>query len=101
MTGSGKPVGPEFFSSDFSTARQRFRHALGHAGGTLHSLPIDAKGPQGEELTIDIGWFGPERPRRALLHSSGLHGVEAFAGSAIQIRLLGDLPPLPSDTALV
>src|SRR6185503_8493082 len=37
----------------------------------------------------------------ALVHSSGLHGVEGFAGSAIQLQLLDNLPALAPDTALV
>jgi hypothetical protein len=58
-------------------------------------LPINAK------LSIDLAWFGAENPRRVLIHSSGLHGVEGFAGSAIQLQLLDNMPALPEDTALV
>lgn len=36
-----------------------------------------------------------------VLHSAGLHGVEGFAGSAIQTALLERPPPLPPHTALV
>jgi hypothetical protein len=35
-----------------------------------------------------------------LLHSSGIHGVEGFAGSAIQRRVLEALPRIPEDGAL-
>jgi hypothetical protein len=53
-------------------------------------------------LTIDIGWFGAEQPGRAFVHSSGLHGVEGFAGSAIQLQWLADgVPSLRADTAVV
>jgi hypothetical protein len=91
----------DYFSPDYFTARTRFHQAVERGGGRLHSIPIDAKGPGGENLTIDIGWFGSEHPRKLLLHSSGLHGVEAFAGSAIQLQLLDGLPKLPDDTALL
>lgn len=91
----------EYFSPDYFTARTRFRQAVEEAGGRLHAIPIDAKGPGSEQLTIDIGWFGSEQPNKVLLHSSGLHGVEAFAGSAIQLQLLDSLPKVPDDTALV
>jgi hypothetical protein len=91
----------QHFSPDYFTARTRFREAVEKAEGRLHSIPIDAKGPGNEDLTIDIGWFGSEQPRRVLLHSSGVHGVEAFAGSAIQLDLLDSLPKIPDDTALV
>jgi len=72
-----------------------------HAGGHLKGLPVDREGPGGEGLTIDIAWFGAEQPRRILRHVSGTHGVEAFAGSAIQMQLLEDgMPPIPEDGAI-
>jgi hypothetical protein len=36
-----------------------------------------------------------------LLHITGVHGVEAFAGSATQLALLAAPPPLPADGALI
>lgn len=89
------------FSPDYFTARDRFRAAARQAGGRLDSLPIDAKGPEGQELSVDIAWFGAKQPRRALVHSSGLHGVEGFAGSAIQIQLLNQLAAPVADTAVI
>jgi hypothetical protein len=91
----------KFFSPDYFTARDRFREAAARAGARVEVLPLDAKGPRGESLGIDIGWFGAANPRGVLLHSSGLHGVEGFAGSAIQLQLLNDFPGLPDDTALI
>ena len=91
-----------YFSPDYFTARSRFREGSKAAGGRLTSMQLDAKGPAGEDLTIDIAWCGAEQPREVLLHSSGLHGVEAFAGSAIQLQLLDQGPPvMPKDAALV
>jgi hypothetical protein len=90
-----------YFSPDYSSARTRFRDLAGKCGARLDVLSLSPKGPQGEDLTIDIAWLGSASPRRLLLHSSGLHGVEGFAGSAIQLQLL-DHPPLPPpDTAIV
>ncbi|HLH31955.1 MAG TPA: DUF2817 domain-containing protein, partial [Terriglobia bacterium] len=89
-----------FFSPDYFTARNRFRKLAEKAGGTLETIRISAKGPNGEDLTIDIVWFGASEPRRVVVHSSGLHGVEGFAGSAIQLQLLSDVPVLPADTAV-
>ncbi|PYS30326.1 MAG: DUF2817 domain-containing protein [Acidobacteria bacterium] len=90
-----------YFSPDYSTARSRFRQMVEAAGGRLDVLPLEARGPAGENLGIDIGSFGAENPRRVLLHSSGLHGVEGFAGSAIQLQFLDSLPPVPAETAFV
>jgi len=36
-----------------------------------------------------------------VFHSSGIHGVEGFAGSAIQLQFLSQHPELPDDTAVV
>ena len=89
------------FSPDYFTARQRFRKAVMKAGGALETIPLDAKGPNGEDLGIDIAWFGARNPRRALVHSSGLHGVEGFAGSAIQLQFLENAPALAPDAGLM
>ncbi|MEE2750218.1 MAG: DUF2817 domain-containing protein [Myxococcota bacterium] len=91
----------DYFSENYSTARSRFRDAAAAAGATLHSLPLDAQGPDSEELTIDIALLGSENPERVLLHSCGLHGVEGFAGSAIQLSLLENPPEIPESSALV
>lgn len=99
-TGMGKQS-IEYFSPDYFTARTRFRKVVEKAGGRLYAIPLAAKGPGNEDLTIDVGWIGSDHPKRVLLHSSGLHGVEGFAGSAIQLELLDSLPTLPDDTALV
>jgi hypothetical protein len=90
-----------YFSPDYFAARNRFRQGAAKAGGRLEALPLKAKGPRGEELTIDIAWFGSPTPRRALVHSSGIHGVEGFAGSAIQLQLLGQFKPTSTDAALI
>ncbi|HKZ04582.1 MAG TPA: DUF2817 domain-containing protein [Methylomirabilota bacterium] len=91
----------DYFSPDYRTARDRFREAVDAAGGRLETIAIDARGPAGESLTIDIGWFGAERPRRVVLHSSGIHGVEGFAGSAVQLQFLAAMPPLDAGHAVV
>lgn len=79
----------------------RFRAAALRAGAALDSLPLDACGPHDEALTIDIAWLGARRPRRVVLHVSGVHGIEAFAGAATQLALLTAPPPLPADGALI
>jgi len=90
------------FSPDFSTARKRFRERVQMGGGQLDILQLAPKGPSGEDLSIDIAWLGSKKPRRVFVHSSGLHGVEAFAGSAIQLQWLEEgIPPLPQDSAIL
>src|SRR5207247_4944743 len=89
-----------FFSTDYFTARNRFRELVGTVGGRLETISIDAKGSKGEDLSIDIAWFGVATPRRVLLLSSGLPAVVGFAGPAFQLPLLTTLPPLSKDSAL-
>ena len=102
-TGNGQDtMRARYFSPNYTTARTQFRTAAEKAGGRLAALQLDAKGPKGEDLTIDIAWFGAEKPKRVLVHSSGLHGVEAFAGSAIQLQWLDEgISSIPEDSALV
>lgn len=92
----------DFFSPDYHSARARFRSGVLANSGQIESILLDAKSPHGEDLTIDIGCFGSPEPRRVFIHSSGLHGVEGFAGSAIQAAWLEDgMPNLPPDGAII
>src|SRR5882724_1476619 len=49
-----------YFSPDYSTARSRFRQMVEAAGGRLDVLPLEARGPAGENLGMDTGSFGAE-----------------------------------------
>jgi hypothetical protein len=90
----------EFYSADYRQATLRFREAAAAAGAISESLPLEAQGPDGTPLAIDVAWFGAEQPRRVLLHTAGLHGIEGFAGSAIQLAVLTRLPHPPAKTAI-
>ncbi len=91
----------EYFSQDYYQARTRFREAVARRGGRVESLPIRATGPHGDALTIDVAWFGAAHPTRVMVHSCGLHGIEGFAGSAIQLYWLAHgLPEIPADGAV-
>lgn len=76
------------FSTDYVTARKRFREAAARLGWTLQSYPVGSSGPRGEDLTIDAAISPPPQAERALVVSSGLHGVEGFLGAAVQLALL-------------
>lgn len=93
-----------FFSADYARARQRFRAEAGRLGMSLASHPIAARGPQGEALSIDVATVGAPRSRRVLVVSSGLHGVEGFFGSAVQLAWLAQfasVADLPKTVRLV
>ncbi len=92
----------EYFSDSYAQAAERFRSVAVATGARLDQLPLRTLSPDGERLAVDIAWLGNRQPRRVLLHSSGLHGVEGFAGSAIQLRLLREKTlALPQDGALI
>lgn len=76
------------FSSDYDDARRRFREAASYLGWHLEAHPIDAVGPSGEQLTIDVGCSPDGDPEQVLLVSSGVHGIEGFFGSAVQVAAL-------------
>jgi hypothetical protein len=78
------------FSPDYGAARARFRAAAHAMKANLEVLSIGQKGPDGDDLTIDMACVGSRDPKRAVVVSSGLHGVEGFFGSACQAALLED-----------
>ncbi len=79
------------FSPDYTAAQARFRSASLALGWHIEQHPIGATGPDGTALTIDVARFGDDKPKRAVVVSSGLHGVEGFFGSAVQCALLEDV----------
>ena len=97
FSGSTWP-GECFFSSSYNEARSKFRQAVQNAGGELHTYPLDVSKAHStyttdkvEDLSIDVGVIKlavEGKSKGALLHLSGVHGVEGFAGSSIQLALL-------------
>jgi predicted deacylase len=87
----------------YDECRARFRWSAGAAGIETAAHGIDAPGPEGQHLTIDVAALGAVRPARALVLLSGVHGVEGFVGSALQCDLLGRLDPrsLPADVQVL
>eukprot|EP01059_Diplonema_ambulator_P031546 TRINITY_DN5828_c0_g1_i1.p1 TRINITY_DN5828_c0_g1~~TRINITY_DN5828_c0_g1_i1.p1 ORF type:complete len:403 (+),score=89.13 TRINITY_DN5828_c0_g1_i1:57-1265(+) len=86
----GEKVGDPAFSESYWEAREKFRRGVaGVAGMELHTLPLW----EGSEYTIDVGlyWAGPKpwEGGEVVIHLSGVHGVEGYAGSAIQVKQLG------------
>jgi hypothetical protein len=81
---------PRTFPADYFAAREQFRDGVEALGWTWASMAIDARGPRGEELTIDAARHVPPGCRSVLVISSGLHGVEGFLGSAVQAALLDE-----------
>ncbi|MFL6622026.1 MAG: DUF2817 domain-containing protein [Sulfurifustis sp.] len=76
------------FAADYAGARSRFLRLAQRAGARIESFPLAARGPAGEVLHVDSAYLGADQPRRLLVVSSGTHGVEGFAGSAMQSHWL-------------
>lgn len=96
-------MGP-YFHLTYDECRMRFRALARRADARLDRYPIAARGPEGQTLTIDMAQLGSERPARTLVLQSGTHGVEGFAGSAIQQQFLAEDAAelrLPDDGAVI
>jgi len=78
-----------FFSASYLEARDRFKEAAARAGAAQRALTV-ARSSDGAPLTCDVATVG-EGPR-VLVVSSGIHGVEGFVGSAVQMDLLSRPP---------
>jgi hypothetical protein len=91
------------FSADFATARAKFLAACTLRGLAPQTYVHPLAGAHGETLTTDVVRIGPDDAARLLVLTSGVHGVELFAGAGCQVDWLlthaGDA--LPRDTAVV
>ncbi|MGH6681171.1 MAG: M14 family metallopeptidase [Bradyrhizobium sp.] len=94
-------VAIESFSADYGEARTKFVAAATAQGGALQRIAHPARGPDGGDLSMDVAWFGDRSANKVLVTFSGVHGVEGFFGSGVQIEWLrrGENRRLPKDTA--
>lgn len=99
-----QPRPERHFPADYRRAREAFLRAAEARGARLDAHVLAVRGPAGEELAVDAAHLGPAEPARLLAVSSGIHGVEGFAGSAVQHHLLTvrwEALALPADTGLL
>ncbi|MGR8934440.1 MAG: DUF2817 domain-containing protein [Gammaproteobacteria bacterium] len=95
------------FPENYRDARERWMNAVSacHAASDLQTYVHPGSGPDGERLYSDSLWRGPSDASRVLVLSSATHGIEGYAGSAIQLDVLkllqGDAFVLPENTALL
>src|SRR5215470_4014730 len=74
------------YSSSYREARKLFRETASRLGASLEQHPVAAG--READLTIDVAVLGDAEPKWSLVVSSGLHGIEGFVGSAVQIAFL-------------
>ena len=85
-----------WFSNSYAEAAGRFAIgcqdliSAGH-NVTHQRLKLGMKGPEAEELAIDIAVIGSLDCGKAIISSSGVHGVEGYPGSAIQLSIMDKL----------
>ena len=93
----------DLFSPSYEVARRRFRDAARAAGTTVEQYRVDTS-EAGVDFTIDVATVGAREPSWAVVVSSGVHGIEGFFGSAIQLAWLSGQTagePSPSDGVVV
>ena len=74
-----------YFTETYQEARTLFREQARAAGAEVFSLP--SVGDENEDLVTDVAVLRGSS-KKYVLHLSGVHGVEGFAGSAIQSAAL-------------
>jgi len=89
----------DYFPRDYAAARDGFCAAARSLAAPIVSTPIAGNGPAGESLTIDSVYHGDSAPLSLLIMTSGVHGVEGYAGSALQQLWLAEFAQfLPART---
>ena len=70
-----------YFSNTYEQAREKFLHVAAEVDAAIQTTVLEG------DLEVDVAQLGqPGKP--TLIVTSGLHGVEGFFGSAVQLSLL-------------
>ncbi len=93
------PIAPT--APTYAAARAAFLAAADDAGVAVRHHPHPGRGLEGEELAVDVVELGDPRALHVAVVVSGTHGVEGYAGSALQTGLLRYPPRIPDGVALV
>lgn len=79
----------KYFSNTYLGARDKFLTLAKEKFAQLHSIEnIGIYGSEGEKLYTDFAYLGKANAEKIVIVSSGINGVEGFAGSAIQLRIM-------------
>ena len=93
------------YSDHYAEAQQKFKQrAIGHPGHSqFREFIFPETGPEGEQLATAVSWYGAPDAPCVLVLQSATHGVEGFAGSAIQLDTLETLSSddLPNGVAIL
>ncbi len=84
-------------AESYPAARHRFLLAANASKARITSHRHPERGLDGGELWLDVAELGPDSCDHTVLVTSAVHGVEGFAGSALQSRWLHRLAALGED----
>lgn len=93
-----------YFKNTYEGARDFFLKSSQEVCADLNSHALSATGTHGEALTIDVASIGSRNPKKTILVTTGLHGIEGFTGSAILTSCLNKIKSSPvnlDSTAIV
>lgn len=94
----------ELFSHTVPESHAKLLAAAEEAGAEVEEHQHPLTGPEGEPLRTAVARLGPPDATTVVVLVSGTHGIEGYAGSAIQIgalRTAADTLPLADDLAIV
>ncbi|WP_426991581.1 DUF2817 domain-containing protein [Methylomonas sp. CM2] len=104
---TSNPLDLACFPSNYVEARQGWLAAAAELSLHCESLdfPCPGQGPDGAALFTDSIWIGPADAEQVVVILAGTHGIEGYAGSAVQTDWLHRLSAqpllLPNGVALV
>ncbi|RNF11303.1 hypothetical protein TraAM80_00939 [Trypanosoma rangeli] len=75
-----------FFAQSYHAARMKFKDAAQEMGAEWQQHIVLQE--DGFDYTVDTAFLRGKRPNNLLIHMSGIHGVDGFTGSAVQVKLL-------------
>lgn len=92
---TGESSDLSLFSETYAEAHARFSEAIRAVPGVkIQEIELKERGPSGESLVIVVAVVRGAGPaKRVLVHSSGVHGPELFAGSAVQLQIAKEFLP--------
>jgi len=100
-------IDTQVFPASYVHGRQRWQQQVKKLTVSTQtaSYPCAGVTPEGETLATDTAWIGDKDASKVLVLISGTHGIEGFAGSAIEIDFLNLLGAgqltVPDNTAVL
>ena len=98
-SGVGGSVAVQYFSDTYAEARAKFLGAAERAGAPINTFQHSAS--HEPPIFTDVAVLGSLGSQNALVLMSGTHGIEGFAGSAIQTGLLEVTLNVPGDLVII